>query len=239
MSPALIKAEEFSSDNFVIRDPVTGEAGGRSTSTSFELFDISSQIQQGEGTSTGFIERAGFLYFPFANIPTVTATAGTGQVALSWTASTGILANITDYEVGTATTSGGPYTYESVGDVLTFTKTGLSGGTTYYFRVRALAGTLPLAKSEEVSATPSGAAAAVSTGGGGGGLFPLLKREPEIVRILKLCDFNNDGRCNIIDFSILLYYIDKPIAVASRYDLNSDEVIDIIDISILLFYWTD
>ena len=236
--PILVKAEEFSSDSFVIRDPVTGEEGGRSTSTSFELFDISSQIQQGEGTSTGFIERAGFLYFPFANIPTVTATAGNGQVTLDWTASTGILANITDYEVGTATTSGGPYTYESVGNVLTFIKTGLTGGTTYYFRVRALAGVLPLAKSEEVSATPTGAAAAVSTGGGAGYPSP-PKREPEIARILKLCDFNNDGRCNIVDFSILLYYMNKPIAIASRYDLNSDEVIDIIDISILLFYWTD
>ena len=241
VSPALVKAEEFSSDNFVIRDPVTGEAGGRSTSTSFELFDISSQIQQGEGTSTGFIERAGFLYFPIASIPVVSVTAGANQVALTWTVSTGILANITDYEVGVSTVTGGPYTFESVGNVLTFTKTGLTGGTTYYFRVRALAGTLQLAKSEEVSATPTGAAAAAPTGGGGGvsALFPFLKREPEIARILKLCDFNNDGRCNIVDFSILLYYIDKPIAVASRYDLNSDEVIDIIDISILLFYWTD
>jgi hypothetical protein len=152
------------------------------------------------------------------------------------------LANITDYEVGVSTVAGGPYTYESVGNVLTFTKTGLTGGTTYYFRVRALAGTLPLAKSEEVSATPTGAAPTPTPSGGGGGVtvtaIPSLK-PADVIRILKLADFNGDGKVNMIDFSILLFYFDKPMSIASRYDLNNDEVIDIIDISILLFYWTD
>ena len=240
---AVVKAEEFSSDNFIIRDPVIRESGGRSTSTSFELFDISSQIQEGESTSTGFLQRAGFLYFPVASIPGVTATAGDGQVVLTWTASTGILANITNYEVGISTTAGGPYTFESVGNVLTFTKTGLTNGTTYYFIVRSLAGTLVLAKSTEVSAAPSGAAPAPSPGGGGGivsAIFPFLRPpELELVRILRLCDFNDDKSCNIVDFSILLYHMNRPIAVASRYDLNDDGVIDIVDISILLYYWTD
>lgn len=238
---AAVKAEEFSSDNFIIRDPVIRESGGRSTSTSFELFDITSQIQEGESTSTGFLQRAGFLYFPIANIPTVSATPGNGQVVLTWTASVGILANITNYEVGISTTAGGPYTFESVGDVLAFTKTGLTNGTTYYFVIRSLAGTLVLAKSTEVSAAPSGAAPAPAPSGGGGivSIFPFLRpQEPEIVRILKLCDFNGDGKCNIVDFSIMLYYMNKPISVASRYDLNSDNVIDIVDISILLFYWS-
>lgn len=238
------QAEEQSSTNFIIRDPVTSEEGGRSTSTSFELFDISSQLIQGEDTSTSFIHRAGFLYFPIASIPSVTATAGNGQVELTWTTSTGTLANITDYEVGVATVSGGPYTFESVGNVLTFTKTGLSGGTTYYFVVRSLAGTLPLAKSTEASATPTGGAAAPTTSTPGVGkiiseIGKILKPEvPDTKRILALCDFNGDGRCNIIDFSILLYYFDKPPAVASRYDLNQDGGIDIVDVSILLFYWT-
>lgn len=235
----LVKAEEFTSDSFIVRDPITGEEGGRSTSTNFELFDISSQIQQGESTSTGFIERAGFLYFPIAAVPVVSVTPGDGQVALTWAASTGILANITSYEVGISTTTGGPYTFESVGDVLTFTKTGLTNGTTYYFVSRSLAGTLVLAKSDEVSAIPTGAVLATPSGGGGGTIaaIPFLK-PGELIRILKLADFNGDGKINMIDFSILLFYFDKPISIASRYDLNSDGIIDIIDISILLFYWT-
>lgn len=240
VSPALVKAEEFSSDNFVIRDPVTGEAGGRSTSTSFELFDISSQLIGGEDTSDSFIHRAGFLYFPIATIPTVTATAGAGQVVLTWTASAGVLANITNYQVGISTTLGGPYTFESVGNVLSFTKTGLTNGTTYYFQVRSLAGTLILAKSDEASAAPNSAAPAPAPSGGGiSSLLPFLKPgEPEAVRALRLCDFNGDNRCNITDFSIFLYHIDKPLSIASRYDLNGDNVLDIVDVSVLLFYWT-
>ena len=240
----LVKAEEFASDSFIVRDPITGEEGGISTSTSFELIDISSQIQQGESTSTGFIQRAGFLYFPIASIPSATATPGDGQVVLDWTPSTGVLANVTNYEVGISTTAGGPYTFESAGDVLTFTKTGLTNGTTYYFVIRSLAGTLVLAKSTEVSAAPNGAAPAPSpTPSGGGGIistiFPFL-RPPELepVRILKLADFNGDGRIDIADFSIMLYHIDKPISVASRYDLNNDGILDVVDISILLFYWS-
>ena len=240
---AAVKAEEFSSDSFIIRDPVIREGGGRATSTNFELFDITSQIQEGESTSTGFLQRAGFLYFPVASIPSATATPGNGQIALTWTASVGVLANITNYEVGVSAVSGGPYTFESAGDVLAFTKTGLTYGTIYYFVIRSSAGTLVLAKSTEVSATPSGAAPAPVLLGGGGvisTLFPFL-RPPELepAKILGLCDFNGDGSCDITDFSIMLYYMNKPISVASRYDLNSDGTIDIVDISVLLFYWRD
>ncbi|MEK7723487.1 MAG: ankyrin repeat domain-containing protein, partial [Acidobacteriota bacterium] len=42
-------------------------------------------------------------------------------------------------------------------------------------------------------------------------------------------DFNGDGSCNIIDFSIMLFYMDKPMSIASRYDLNNDAKIDIVD----------
>lgn len=238
----LVKAEEFTSDSFIVRDPITGEEGGRSTSTNFELFDISSQIQQGESTSTGFLQRAGFLYFPIASIPSATATPGNGEVALTWTASVGILANITNYEVGISTTAGGPYTFESVGDVLAFTKTGLTNGTTYYFVIRSLAGTLVLAKSTEVSAAPNGATPTPTPApSGGGGIVSILKRlipEPEPARILKLTDLNGDGKIDIADFSILLFYFNKPISIASRYDLNTDGIIDIIDASILFYYWT-
>ncbi len=48
-------------------------------------------------------------------------------------------------------------------------------------------------------------------------------------------DLNGDGRVNLADFSILLYYwgTSNPIA-----DLNGDGIVDIQDLSILLYYWT-
>lgn len=57
-------------------------------------------------------------------------------------------------------------------------------------------------------------------------------------QILKIADFNGDSRINIIDFSILLFFMNRPISEASRYDLNNDGKIDIVDISILFYYWT-
>ena len=162
-------AEDYTSDSFILRDPVITTEGGRSTSSGFEYFSTTGPRIKVESTSSSFIHRAGFLYFPVATSPILAASAGNGQVSLSWTASEATLANITDYQVGTATVSGGPYTFESVGNILSFTKTGLTNGTTYFFKLKALAGIFTLAKSNEVSATPSGGG-----GGGGGGVSPAL-----------------------------------------------------------------
>ena len=152
-----IRAEDYSGSNFIILDPLISGEGGRSSSPGFELFDTSYQILTGESTSSSFIQRAGFLYYPIASSPAVSATPGDGQVSLSWTSSTGTWANVTAYDIGTSTVSGGPYSYESVGNVLSFTKTGLTNGISYYFKVRAMAGTSALGWSAEVSATPTGA----------------------------------------------------------------------------------
>lgn len=148
--------QEYSSSSFTVRDSVIGVGGGRGTSSSFELFGKFGQIGIGESTSSNFQDRAFALYFPVATAPILIATAGDGSVSLGWTGSTGTLANVTSYEVGTATTSGGPYTYEPAGSVTSFTKTGLTNGTTYYLRVRALAAGLALASSNEASAIPKG-----------------------------------------------------------------------------------
>ncbi len=56
----------------------------------------------------------------------------------------------------------------------------------------------------------------------------------------KLCryaDLNCDGKINLIDFSILLYWVDHT-PIPSHVDLNSDGEIDLKDFSILIFYWT-
>ena len=71
---------------------------------------------------------------------------------------------------------------------------------------------------------------------GGGG--SLQKATPEErAKILKIADFNHDGRVDVEDLSILLYYYGKTGPQIIPYDLNGDGKIDIIDTSILLYYW--
>ncbi|MFC5472327.1 cellulose binding domain-containing protein, partial [Cohnella suwonensis] len=83
----------------------------------------------------------------------LTAAAGNAQVALSWTASAGA----TSYTVKRATTSGGPYTNVATGVTATsYTNTGLTNGTTYYYVVSASNAAGESANSSQVSATPSG-----------------------------------------------------------------------------------
>ncbi len=51
-------------------------------------------------------------------------------------------------------------------------------------------------------------------------------------------DLNCDGRVDIIDISILLYWFDKP-NVSPKVDLNVDGRTDMTDLSILVYYWTN
>ncbi|WEK54900.1 MAG: cellulase family glycosylhydrolase [Candidatus Cohnella colombiensis] len=82
----------------------------------------------------------------------LTATAGNAQVALSWTASSGA----TSYTVKRATTSGGTYTNVATGVTsTTYTNTGLTNGTTYYYVVSATNSAGTSGNSTQVSATPS------------------------------------------------------------------------------------
>lgn len=164
----VVLAEEFSSTNFVDSNPVVSMSGAKSTSTNFQLFSGSGQIIIGENSSSAFISRAGFFYFPSVTTPIISATAGNAQVSLGWTSAVGSLGfTISGYSVGRSTVSGGPYTFTNVGSVLAHTASGLSNGTTYYFVVRALDffGD-PVVTSSQVLALP---AAPVDTGGGAGG----------------------------------------------------------------------
>ncbi|TDU01924.1 PKD repeat protein [Streptomyces sp. 846.5] len=92
----------------------------------------------------------------------LTATAGTGQAALSWTppSSTGG-ENVTSYKVYRGTTSGGETLLTSggcsgLGAVTSCTDTGLTAGQTYYYKVSAVNGVGEGAQSNEASATPTG-----------------------------------------------------------------------------------
>lgn len=82
------------------------------------------------------------------------ATGGNGQVALSWSASSGAAS----YDVKRATVSGGPYALVANGVTTTsFTNAGLTNGTTYYFVVSARNSSGESANSSQVSATPRAA----------------------------------------------------------------------------------
>jgi len=86
------------------------------------------------------------------------ATAGNGQVALSWTASSGA----TSYNVYRGTSSGGESTTAIATGIagLSYTNTGLTNGTHYYFKVAAVNTVGTSGYSNEASATPAGPPAA-------------------------------------------------------------------------------
>jgi fibronectin type 3 domain-containing protein len=85
------------------------------------------------------------------------ATAGNAQVTLSWTASSGA----TSYNVKRATTSGGPYTTVASGVTgTTYTNTGLTNGTTYYYVISAVNSAGESTNSTQASATPAAAVTA-------------------------------------------------------------------------------
>ena len=81
----------------------------------------------------------------------LSATPGNAQISLAWTAVSGATA----YRVHRATASGGPYTtIQSNLTATTFTNTGLTNGTAYFYVVTATNGVGESPNSNEASATP-------------------------------------------------------------------------------------
>lgn len=115
----------------------TFSSGGESNSSNFQLNGAISQIIIGQTATSSYDLRAGWLYFPMINTPIISATAGNGSVALSWTPAIGVLGwNVSGYSVGWATSVGGPYTFISSGASTNYTKSSLTNGTPYYFIIR-------------------------------------------------------------------------------------------------------
>jgi len=92
----------------------------------------------------------------------LTATAGNTQVALSWTASSGAAS----YNVYRGTTAGGESTTAIATGITTtsYTNTGLTNGSTYYYKVKAVNASGTSGYSNEASATPNLAIPAAPTG---------------------------------------------------------------------------
>ena len=83
----------------------------------------------------------------------LTATAGNGSVALSWTAPTNTGGGITGYKIYRSNSSGAETLYQSVG-VTSYTDTSVTNGTTYYYEVTAVSNGGESSKSLEAKATP-------------------------------------------------------------------------------------
>jgi fibronectin type 3 domain-containing protein len=90
------------------------------------------------------------LAAPPAAPASVTAIPGNAQVAVSW----GAVAGAVSYNVKRASVSGGPYTLVANTTATSFTDTGLTNGTTYYYVVTALNAATESLNSAEASATP-------------------------------------------------------------------------------------
>ena len=175
ISPLLARATDYSSANFTVENPVVDSGAPTSSSASFGLGQSLSQIAIGQSASANFQLWSGFQYYFEVKANTLTATAGDAQADLSWTTPTAFLGiTVGSYEVGVGTISGS-YTFTNVGNVTSFTETGLTNGITYYFRIKALspAGNF-LVFSNEASATPAGAAPTPTPTSGsiGGGVMP-------------------------------------------------------------------
>ena len=100
--------------------------------------------------------QSAFLQVVPGNVPAaptkLAATAGNAQVALTWTAASGA----TSYNVKRSTTNGGPYANVQTGVTGTsFTNTGLTNGTPYYYVVTAVNASGESPVSTQASATPT------------------------------------------------------------------------------------
>ena len=81
------------------------------------------------------------------------AMAGNQKIILTWTTSAGA----SNYHVKRAVMSGGPYTQAAAPGTNSYTDTGLTNGTPYYYVVSALNANGESANSSQVSATPASA----------------------------------------------------------------------------------
>jgi hypothetical protein len=74
-------------------------------------------------------------------------------------------------------------------------------------------------------------------GGGGGGADEGIKYDLRCNGLI--ADLNCDGKVNLFDLSILLYYMKHPGSFDAFHDLNKDGKIDLADISVLFYYWDE
>ncbi len=125
---------------------------GLSNGTTY-YYVVSAVNAAGEGVPSGQVSAVPQIVF--ANPPAapagLSATAANAQVALTWSAA----ANASSYNIKRAIVGGGPYATVGTATSTSFTNTGLTNGTTYYFVVSAVNNVGESANSPQASATPA------------------------------------------------------------------------------------
>jgi fibronectin type 3 domain-containing protein len=125
------------------------------------FYVVSALNTSGESANSSPASATPVSGMPVVSVPAaptaLLATAGNQQVGLAWTASAGA----TSYHVKRATTSGGPYVQVGSAGVMSYTDTGLTNGTKYFYVVSGLNASGESANSSQASGTPAAPAPAV------------------------------------------------------------------------------
>ncbi len=129
---------------------IVGCAGGIKSGTT-TTGTGSGSTSSGNGSGSGNTGGSGSTTTIPAAPTGVTATAGNAQVMIAWSASSGA----TSYHVKRGTASAGPFTQIAAPTSTTFTDTGLTNGTTYFYVVSALNSAGESANSTAASAKPT------------------------------------------------------------------------------------
>lgn len=135
-----VYSADLTSTSFIIKDPIVGSGGGFGSSTSFASYFSGDLTMISAGSSASFEGRYGFLWYPYVIPGVFSALANASDADLSWSASTaGLGWNVSGYNTGIASVSGGPYSYTSVGLVTNYSYTNLAPGH-YCFILQTLDG---------------------------------------------------------------------------------------------------
>jgi hypothetical protein len=178
---------------FWITSGVTG-TGAFTTNTVSNL--ISGKVAYQNDSPTTFLTTLTDNSWQPPLVPTgLAATAGVTQVGLSWTASN----RAVTYSVKRATVSGGPYTTISSPAATSYTDSGLTVGTTYYYVVSAVNVNGESGNSIQVSATTGDFALASSPGSqtsqrGGTATFTLTMTPVAVTSLPNAVTFTASGQ---------------------------------------------
>lgn len=154
----VVMAKDLTSTHFIVRDPSIGAGGGYQSSATFKMYSADNLNISGDGGSSATYKgRDGFLQYPYANSGVITPSVSGADINLTWTAtSVADGYTVSGYKIGIATSSGGPYTFTTLGNVLLYSYTSQNPGT-YYFSLQTLdAFGNVIATSNEATATVLG-----------------------------------------------------------------------------------
>jgi len=192
-------------------------------------YEVSATNSYGEGSKSNEASATPTAIVPGA--PTsLAATASTGKIVLTWVAPTSNGgASITGYDIYRGTSAGAESSITTVGTVLTYTDTSVTGGTTYYYEVAAINSAGTGDQSNEVHATPTivqgapGAPTGLATSTTVSGQVTLTWTAPAIIGNSPISAYNiyrgkaSGGETIIATIGNVLTYTDTSVTGGTMY----------------------